>query len=90
MNTTYIVKEKSLQDIADAIRYMDETTNEIAVENYPNRIKQLKPTTEDYMRISDHLKYPEPIDENNYTSEEVARCQALIDFYTEMEDINNG
>jgi hypothetical protein len=24
--------------------------------------------------------------ENNYTSEEVAKCQALIDFYTEMEE----
>lgn len=87
---TYIVKEESLQDIADAIRYMDETTEAITVENYPDRIKQLKPTTEDFMRISDHLKYPEPIDENNYTSEEVARCQALIDFYTEMEDVTNG
>lgn len=90
MNTTYIVKEKSLQDIADAIRYMDETTDEIAVDNYPDRIKLIKPTTEDYMRMSDHLKYPEPINENNYTNEEVAKCQALIDFYTEMEDITNG
>lgn len=85
MNTAYVIKEKSLQDIADAIRYMDETTDEIAVDNYPDRIKQLKPTTEDYMRISDHLKYPEPINEKNYTEKEVTKCQALIDFYTEME-----
>lgn len=90
MNTTYIVKEKSLQDIADAIRYMDETTDEILVDDYSNRILNIKPTTEDYMRISDHLKYPEPINENNYTSDKVAECQALIDLYTEMEDINNG
>lgn len=85
MNTAYVIKEESLQDIADAIRYMDDTTDEIAVDDYPDRIKQLKPTTEDYMRLSDHLKYPEPIEENNYTSEEVSRCQALINFYTEME-----
>lgn len=90
MNTTYIVKEESLKNIADAIRHMDETTDEIVVDAYPDRIKQLKPTTEDYMRITDHLKYPELIDENNYTSEEVLKCQALIDFYTEMEDITNG
>jgi hypothetical protein len=90
VNTTYIVKEKSLQDIADAIRYMDETTDEILVDDYSNRILNIKPTTEDYMRISDHLKYPEPINENNYTSDKVAECQALIDLYTEMEDINNG
>lgn len=90
MNTAYVIKEKSLQDIADAIRYMDETTDEIAVENYPDRIKQIKPTTEDYMRISDHLNYPESINEANYTEEEVAKCQALIDFYTEMEGVTNG
>jgi hypothetical protein len=84
MNTTYIVKEESLKNIADAIRYMDETTDEIVVDNYPNRIKQLKPTTEDYMRISDHLKYPKYINENDYTPEEVSKCQALIDFYTEV------
>jgi hypothetical protein len=90
MNTTYIVKEKSLQDIADAIRYMDETTDEILVDDYSNRILNIKPTTEDYMRISDHLKYPEPINENNYTSDKVAECQALIDLYTGMEGITNG
>ncbi len=90
MNTTYIVKEKSLQDIADAIRHMDETTEEISVEDYSNRILNIKPSTEDYMRISDHLNYPEPINEENYTEEEVAKCQALIDFYTEMEDVTNG
>lgn len=90
MNTTYIVKEQSLQDIADAIRYMDETTETITVEDYPNRIKNIKPTTEDYMRITDHLNYPVAINEDNYTEEEVAKCQALIDFYTEMEDVTNG
>jgi hypothetical protein len=90
MNTTYIVKEKSLQDIADAIRYMDETTEGITVEEYPNRIKNIKPSTEDYMRISDHLNYPETINEANYTEEEILKCQTLINFYTEMEDVTNG
>lgn len=90
MNTTYIVKEKSLQDIADAIRHMDETTEEISVEDYSSRILNIKPSTEDYMRISDHLNYPEPINEANYTEGEIAKCQELIDFYTEMEDVTNG
>ena len=90
MNTAYVIKEKSLQDIADAIRYMDETTEGITVEEYPNRIKNIKPSTEDYMRITDHLNYPVAINEDNYTEEEIAKCQALIDFYTEMEDVTNG
>lgn len=84
-NTQYLIKDTTLSDIADAIRYMDETTEAIQVEEYPDRILQLKPTTEDYMRISDHLKYPEPLNEANYTQTEIDKTDALIKFYTEME-----
>jgi len=84
-NTQYLIKDTTLSDIADAIRYMDETTEAIQVEEYPDRILQLKPTTEDYMRISDHLKYPEPLNESNYTQTEIDKTDALIKFYTEME-----
>lgn len=47
-------------------------------------------TTEEYMRITDYLDYPNPLNEENYKSEEVEKCQTLIDFYTEMEDISDG
>ena len=90
MNTKYLIEDKSLVDIADAIRVMDETTEPITVAEYPDRIKQLKPTTEDYMRISDYMKYPTPINESDYTVEAIAETDALIKLYTEMEVDNNG
>lgn len=85
MNTQYLIQDTTLSDIAEAIRYMDETTAPINVEDYSDRILQLKPSTEDYMRISDHLKYPEPINEANYTQSEIDKTDALIKFYSEME-----
>lgn len=90
MNKTYIIKDSTLIDIADAIRTMDETTETIEVNEYPERIKQLKPSIEDYMRISDHLLYPNPIDDNNYTDEAIKETEELIKFYTEMEAGEDG
>lgn len=85
MDTQYLIKDTTLTDIANAIRYMDETIGDIQVEKYPERILQLKPTTEDYMRISDYLKYPQTINEANYMQSEIDRTEALIKFYFEME-----
>ena len=85
MNTQYLIQDTTLSDIAEDIRYIDETTAPINVEDYSDRILQLKPSTEDYMRISDHLKYPEPINEANYTQSEIDKTDALIKFYSEME-----
>lgn len=85
MDAQYLIKNTTLTDIANAIRYMDETTDNIQVEKYPERILQLKPTTEDYMRISDYLKYPETINEDNYVQSEIEKTNSLIKFYLEME-----
>jgi len=85
MNTQYLIKNTTLTDIANAIRYMDETTDVIQVKKFPERILQLKPTIEDYMRISDYLKYPKPINEANYEQSEIDKTEALIKFYLEME-----
>lgn len=85
MDAQYLIKNTTLTDIANAIRYMDETTDNIQVEKYPERILQLKPTTEDYMRISDYLKYPQTINEANYMQSEIDKTEALIKFYFEME-----
>ena len=90
MLTKYLIEEQTLTDIANSIRTMEGSNNTILVEEYASRITSIEPTTEEYMRLSDFLEYPELIDDNNYINEEVAKCQALIDFYTEMEEINNG
>ena len=90
MITKYLIEEQTLTDIANSIRTMEGSNNTILVEEYASRITSIEPTTEEYMRLSDFLEYPELINDNNYINEEVAKCQALIDFYTEMEEINNG
>lgn len=90
MITKYLIEEQTLTDIADSIRTMEGSNDTILVEEYASRITSIEPTTEEYMRLSDLLEYPKPIDENNYIEKEVAKCQALIDFYTEKEDVTNG
>lgn len=90
MLTKYLIEEQTLTDIANSIRTMEGSDDTILVEDYASRITSIEPTTEEYMRLSDFLEYPELIDDNNYINEEVVKCQALIDFYTEMEEINNG
>ena len=90
MITKYMIEEQTLTDIANSIRTMEGSNDTILVEDYASRITSIEPTTEEYMRLSDFLEYPELIDDNNYINEEVVKCQALIDFYTEMEEINNG
>lgn len=86
MSNQYLINDTTLTDIANAIRYMDETTETIYVEKFPERILQLKPTTEDYMRISDYLKYPQAINEANYMQSEIDKIEALIKFYLETEE----
>lgn len=90
MLTKYLIEKQTLTDIANSIRTMEGSDGTILVEDYASRITSIEPTTEEYMRLSDFLEYPELIDDNNYINEEVVKCQALIDFYTEMEEINNG
>lgn len=86
MNTKYLIEEQTLKDIADSIREMDGSDDAILVEEYASRIGSIEPTTEEYMRITDHLNYPELINEANYTQEEIMRCTELYKFYLEMED----
>lgn len=85
MVTKYLIKEQTLTNIADSIREREGSVDAILVEEYASRISRIEPSTEEYMRLSDLLEYPKPIDENNYIEKEVAKCQALIDLYLEME-----
>ena len=90
MDTKYLIEEQTLTDIADSIREREGSVDTILVEEYANRISNIEPSTEEYMRLSDLFDYPTTPNENNYTSEEVTKCQELIDFYAEKEDIING
>lgn len=86
MVTKYLIEEQTLIDIADSIREMDGSDDAIPVEEYASRINSIEPTTEEYMRISDHMTNNVPIDESNYDLQNVSRCEELINFYKEMEE----
>lgn len=85
MLTKYLIEEQTLTNIANSIRTMEGSNDAILVGEYASRINKIEPSTEEYMRLSDLLEYPEPIDENNYIISEVDKCKTLIDFYLEME-----
>lgn len=90
MEDQYVINGSTLEDTADAIRTMTGKESSINPLNFPEEILSIDLSTETYMRISDLTEYPEPIDEDNYTEEEIAKVDALIEFYSEMEVENNG
>lgn len=90
MEDQYVINGSTLEDTADAIRTMTGKEGSINPLNFPEEILSIDLSTETYMRISDLTEYPEPIDEDNYTEEEIAKVDALIEFYSEMEVENNG
>lgn len=87
MNTKYVIEESTLTDIADSIRGLHGTSEPIAVSDFASLIVGTDPSIDDYMRVTDYLDYPTPLNEINYTKEEIARCTELYKFYLEMEDI---
>jgi hypothetical protein len=90
MEKKYVINESTLTRIADAIRVKESSSESIALTDFAHKIDAIEPTLEDYMRITDYLDYPTPLDESNYTNEELARCMELYTFYLEMEDVTNG
>jgi hypothetical protein len=90
MDTKYVITEGTLTEIADAIRLQENSSEAIPTVDFAKHIAKIEPIVEDYMRITDYLDYPTPLDESNYTKEEVARCTELYNFYSEMEDVTNG
>lgn len=90
MNEQYVIFGDTLDAVANAIRVQTHKTDLLNPLDFSEAILSIDLTTEEYMRLSDYLNYPEPINENNYTEKEVAKCQAFIDFYTEKEAVTNG
>lgn len=85
MNEQYVIFGATLDAVANAIRVQTHKTDPLNPLDFSEAILSIDLTTEEYMRISDYLNYPELINENNYTEKEVAKCQAFIDFYKGME-----
>ena len=86
MDEQYVIFGATLDAVANAIRVQTHKTDPLNPLDFPEAILSIDLTTEEYMRISDYLNYPEPINENNYIEKEVAKCQAFIDFYKGMEE----
>lgn len=85
MNKQYVIFGDTLDAVANAIRVQTHKTDPLNPLDFTEAILSIDLTTEEYMRLSDLLEYPKPIDENNYIEKEVSKCQALIDLYLEME-----
>lgn len=90
MNEQYVIFGDTLDRTAEAIRMQTHITEGINPLNFPHLIAGIDISTEDAMRISDLLEYPKHLDESNYTAEEIAKVDTLIEFYSEMEVDTNG
>ena len=86
----YLIQEQTLKDIADSLRSKGETSDEIKVGQFAERISKIEPSVEEYMRISDYSSYPKAIIEEDYDEKNIKKCKDFIDFYARMEDITNG
>lgn len=87
MDKKYLINEDTLNSIAQAIRIQENSGETIATTDFAKRIEAIEPLIEEYMKITDFLDYPIPLDENDYTEDKIARCAELYKFYLEMEDI---
>lgn len=90
MDKKYLINEDTLNSIAQAIRIKEDSSETIATTDFAKRIEAIEPTVEDYMRLSDYLEYPKTSKESDYAQEEIERCTQLYDFYSRMEETNNG
>lgn len=90
MDSKYIITGGTLTDIANAIRTQENTNETIPTTEFARHIAAIEPTVEDYMRLSDYLEYPKTSKESDYAQEEIERCTQLYDFYSRMEETNNG
>lgn len=87
MDAKYVISGSTLTEIADAIRTQENTNEIIPTKEFAKHIGNIEPIVEEYMKITDFLDYPTPLDSSNYTKEEIERCTELYNFYLRMEDI---
>lgn len=87
MNTNdpqYVILGSTLDATADAIREQTHKTEYINPLDFPEEILGIDLTTEDYMRLSDLLNYPESTHESWYTEEEIAKVDVLIEHFENL------
>lgn len=86
----YVIEGQTLNDIADAIREQEQSSEPIQVGDYADRILGIDLTTEEYMRISDLLEYPKATSENDYTQGDINKVDELINHFAQLGDDTNG
>ena len=83
MDGKYIIEGKTLTDIADSLRTMAGGSDLIPVEEYATRIIDLETvSTEEYLLLSNYVvNYPQYLDENPVTPEEITEFDTLLAQY---------
>ncbi len=90
MDEQYIIRGETLTDVANAIREKTGENKVLKPIDFAEEILNIDLPTEDYMRISDLLEYPKTPQESNYSSNEIAKTEALIMFYESLGGENDG
>lgn len=90
MATKFIINSETLSNTANAIREKTNIEELINPENFAEKILGIDLLTKEYMMYSDLLEYPTPLDENNYTNEEVAKVDALVEHFENLGGDDNG
>ena len=71
----YLIQEQTLKDIADGIRHIEGTTDEIPVEEFAPRVSSFDLSTVEYMSLMDLI-------DNNfleYSDEEINKVSEYIE-----------
>lgn len=82
--TQYVILGSTLDATADAIREQTHKTEYINPLDFPEEILGIDLTTEEYMRLTDLLEYPQTPNEDWYAEEEVAKVDALIEQFENL------
>ena len=90
METKYVINESTLIEIADAIRYQENSAEMIPMEDFATHVKNIEPVVEEYMKITDYSDDMTAVNEDDYTQVNIERCSELYAFYSEMEVPDNG
>lgn len=87
MDTRYVIEEKTLTDIANAIRTQENSSETIPTIEFAKHIEEIEPTIEEYMRISDLIVYPAEANEKNYDEKSIEQCRNFLEFYNRTEGL---
>lgn len=78
MITKYLIEEQTLTDIADSIRYQENSNESINVEKYAERIKNIELPTEVYMYLIDVASEDVTTSDTIYSDAEIDATHTLL------------